>query len=107
MAVRCRAARVSLLIWRASPTGGVGLTRSGVRAVGRKRSCHMTKQNWTKWAAGAAVAALALVAMPAVGQARHYTGRTPASITPATVTLASTHHTAVKTASQKHTKLAA
>ena len=64
----------------------------------------MTKMNWTKWAAGAVVAGLALAAMPAVGQARHYTGVTPASVTPVATT--STKHTVRTTAAKKHTKLA-
>ena len=40
----------------------------------------MIAKNWMKWAAGTVAAALVLAAMPAVGQARVYTGKTPASI---------------------------
>jgi hypothetical protein len=40
----------------------------------------MIAKNWMKWAAGTVAAAIVLAAMPAVGQARTYTGRTPASI---------------------------
>ena len=44
----------------------------------------MIAKNWLKWTAGPVTAAIVLVAMPAIGQARTYTGRTPSSIASST-----------------------
>jgi hypothetical protein len=57
----------------------------------------MISKNWMKWTAGTAAALMALVTVPAIGQARVYTGKVPASITPSHL---SARHT-VKLASRK------
>jgi hypothetical protein len=56
----------------------------------------MIAKNWMKWTAGT-VAGLMLAAMPAVGQARTYTGRTPAS-------MVSSRHAAKLVKHKKHAK---
>jgi hypothetical protein len=61
--------------------GGVG----AFRFLGRVEGVTMIAKNWMKWTAGTITAALVLVTMPAVGQARAYTGKTPASIASTTI----------------------
>jgi hypothetical protein len=69
------------------------------RFVGCAEGVVMIAKNFLKWTAGTAAALMALAAMPATGQARTYTGRTPASI-------ASTNKHSVKLVSghKKHKK---
>ncbi len=70
----------------------------------------MISRNWMKWIAGSAVAALTVIALPAVGQGHvHYTGTTPASVTPVKLTAVhpvrtSTRHTGKLVVHKKHRK---
>jgi hypothetical protein len=70
------------------------------RFLGRAEGVVMIAKNWMKWAAGTVTAAIVLAAMPAVGQARTYTGRTPASI----ASSSARHSTKLVVHHKKHTK---